>query len=282
MTARTWQASDANYLLKLRQAAEVDGASLARQCLLSNAQLLELEGDEAQGHFYNEAIKFTAGVKVLAALGAEPLQPTTPEDIEQPAPVPTSSTVAPPPNQTIKSSLPHFRHRSRKGGPRFALALLLIVLAAAGLWWSQRKVSIKTQPLAEKTVAEAPAMTTSPATETRTQNPAPATSMSSTTSTSDCVNELWTLPSVVHPHNPKADKPGNYVHFQALKDTTVCIANATGHITELHLKAGDKHSVYDAPPLKVRHPDATIVQMYYQGWKVRGSSAEAGVTIFQP
>lgn len=284
MTARNWQDHDALRLLQLRQAAGLDRADLARRCLLSIAHIQELEGEGLHGRFYSEAIKFSAGVKALTALGAQAPEPHTESASGNPSTEPTVTCALATEALTDQANASiqlHPGKRPRNRLPFLALGLFLLTLSAAGLWWHQSGSTLNAEWLSQKHHAPL-AASVPPSSGRSTDAPAAQKLIPPIGSENVCIKNLQASSPIVHPHHPAPRKPGNYVHFQAKKTTTVCVESAAGRITKLELKAGQSKSVYDTPPLTVWHSDATIVQMYYQGWKVAGSSSKAGVTIFQP
>jgi hypothetical protein len=98
----------------------------------------------------------------------------------------------------------------------------------------------------------------------------------------DCTQMLKSGTTQVFTRPLAPVKPGNYLHFVAKRPTTVCVEDAQGRVTTLELSKGEAKSVYGPPPLKVWHPNATIVQMYYQGLRVTEHAAQTGITVFKP
>lgn len=283
MPDTTWNISDGIRLQQLRRDAGIDIASLARKCLLSVSQLSELEGSGPTGYFYSPRIKFAAGAKVLNALGAKHLMPVidTSTAVQLATePVPIAST------RPLNTRSPI---TTRKWKQLLVPALLLVLIAGWLLGQlntvskpnvpPQLKLAITPEPIS------VPSSDATPVPEIgvpKSPSVAAASIAFPSNETPACASELNTQEPVLHINHPEPRKPGNYVYFEAHQDTTICVQNADGKITELTLHPGQGKSVFDTPPFKVWHPDSTVVQMYYQGRVVWGPSAEAGVTIFQP
>ncbi len=284
MSTRVWLPADEQHLRQVREAAGIDHIELSRRCLLSKLQVQELEGSGQSGQFYSESIKFTAGVRVLKALGAQPLA--------APEPPPTEMLLAKPsaePVQTIPERVSPNHDVQKKKTPllpwQCGVGIKLAFLAAAALVGFYVYNVDTTHPAP---ASPSPAQQTEePLPPPATQAPAPVSSPTKATTPEHseavvCGTALQSTTPVRFSPPAHVSKPGNYVHFVAKRPTTVCVEDAQGRVTTLELSKGETKSVYGPPPLKVWHSNATIVQMYYQGLKVSGRAAKAGVTFFQP
>lgn len=325
MSTRLWLTADEQHLVQVREAAGIDQQELSRRCLLSISQLQELEGKSHGKQFYSEAIKYTAGTRVLIALGAQPLPSPEPLISDEPE---THSAAEIQANNTPQESdrseavptlTPHSigSDTSRKTLPLLkplALILTAAALIVVGLYGTSGKkiqaTPIKTpaqqpvpQPVPVPTEAQpslipapaasAPAVATNitpPAPKTA-PAPAPAPAMATpaptpTTATApsefDCTSKFKTSKQVVYQPQTPPSKPGNYVYFVARSATQVCVLDGGGKVLLYNLKPGQNRSHFGTPPFKVWHPDATMVVMYYKGWRVTGQAAQAGVTVLQP
>jgi hypothetical protein len=252
---------------------------LSRRCLLSVSQIQALEGLGDGKQFYSEAIKFAAGTKALAALGAKPLEPPEPP----PAVIMMAKPSAESEQAQPKAPSPY---APRLKGYWIKVSLLALALIIAALVYVGRDgVSSDTPPAA-------PQQPLAPQAQPAPQAPAPEIAAPKRADKPeikaperepfDCAQMLKSDKTQVFKRPLAPIKPGNYVHFVAKRPTTVCVEDAQGQVTTLELGKGETKSVYGMPPLKVWHPNATIVQMYYQGLKVSGRPAKAGVTLFQP
>ena len=62
--------------------------------------------------------------------------------------------------------------------------------------------------------------------------------------------------------------PGNYVHFVARADATVCVLDGNKNPSVLSLKAGDAKSVRGAQPWHVSSNKLAELKVFYQGYQV--------------
>lgn len=286
MIKRAWRPSDELHLRQVREAAGVDHQALSRRCLLSVSQIQELEGQGNGDQFYSEAIKFTAGSRVLSALGAQPLPapgPSPTEAAEKPA---EFRAVSLPVQTTASSSDAHkARHKpielpsvnASHTRRKWLFAVVVLVSGTVTLLYS---TTGKQAPAAPARTVVPPAPVAQPASTAPPVAPNPEPTRM--TPDAECANKLSSTSSVAYPRPPVPSKPGNYVHFVPKAVTTVCVLDGNGKVRPYNLKPGQTHSHFGTPPFKIWHPDATIVQMYYLGWKVTGPSAQEGVTVFQP
>lgn len=315
MSTRIWLPSDEQHLVQVREAAGVDHLKLSRRCLLSLGQIQELEGKGYGNQFYSEAIKFTAGSRVLTALGAETLPaPESPPADEHDIPVPTQALATSPsqtantsPSNPLLKTNPIEWQTTKKVAPKFkllGLLLVVILLILAGSYGinSQEKpvtlvkapapqpVPAPVEPVAPAAKPPAPAASVVPQKVIpSTSKPAvlatvaPATTTnSSAPSELDCTSKFNTSKQVVYQPQSPPNKPGNYVYFVARSPNPVCVLDGNGKVFLYNLKPGQNRSHFGTPPFKVWHPDATMVVMYYRGWRVTGQAAQAGVTVLQP
>jgi hypothetical protein len=279
MSTRVWLALDEQHLKQVREASGMDVHDLSRRCLLSVNQIQALEGQGNGKQFYSEAIKFAAGTKALAALGAKPLEPPEPP----PAVIMMAKPSAESEQAQPKAPSPY---APRLKGYWIKVSLLALAFIIAALVYVGRDgVSSDTPPAA-------PQQPLAPQAQPAPQAPAPEIAAPKRADKPeikaperepfDCAQMLKSDKTQVFKRPLAPIKPGNYVHFAAKRPTTVCVEDAQGRVTTLELSKGEAKSVYGSPPFKVWHPNATIVQMYYQGLKVSGRTAKAGVTLFQP
>lgn len=279
MSTRVWLALDEQHLKQVREASGMDVHDLSRRCLLSVSQIQALEGLGDGKQFYSEAIKFTAGTKALAALGAKPLAP--------PEPPPAKVMMAKPSAESgqVQPQAPSPSSPQLKGFWIKVSLLALAFIIAALVYVARDGVSSDTPPAAPQQPVASLVQSAPAAPAPKVAEPKPAVTPEAKAPESepfDCAQMLNSGKTQVFTRASAPIKPGNYVHFVAKRPTTVCVEDAQGRVTTLELSKGETKSVYGSPPLKVWHPNATIVQMYYQGLKVSGRTAKAGVTLFQP
>lgn len=82
------------------------------------------------------------------------------------------------------------------------------------------------------------------------------------------------------PDAPK--KAGDMVYLQSKTTQTVCVVDAAGKTQNKTLEPGVGVSVYGKPPLKVLTSGQSLVDMYFQGTKVRISNTAAKTIILEP
>ena len=82
------------------------------------------------------------------------------------------------------------------------------------------------------------------------------------------------------PDAPK--KAGDMVYLQSKTAQTICVVDAGGKIQNKTLEPGVGTSVYGKPPLKVFTTGAALVDIYYQGVKVRLSNLTAKNILLEP
>lgn len=74
-------------------------------------------------------------------------------------------------------------------------------------------------------------------------------------------------------------KPGNYVHFVAQADTTLCVVDQNNKLTTLNLPAGAAKSVFGVPPFLVQSHGWQHLAVFFQGRRV--PAAREGVQHLQ-
>ena len=82
------------------------------------------------------------------------------------------------------------------------------------------------------------------------------------------------------PDAPK--KAGDMVYLQSKTAQIVCVVDAAGKTQNKTLEPGVGVSVYGKPPLKVLTSGQSLVDMYFQGAKVRISNTAAKTIILEP
>jgi hypothetical protein len=76
-------------------------------------------------------------------------------------------------------------------------------------------------------------------------------------------------------------KPGNYLHFVALQDASVCVRDQHNQLTTMQLKAGMAQSVYGEPPFLVHSTEWANLHLYYQGHRVSGTPEGEAHWVFK-
>ena len=260
---------------------------------LSVAQVRQLlQGTDAS--FYSAAIKQRAYQRVLALLGApEPALSAPPasepelvgqtslphdapwtESAVQPGRVPAQamSLGADPPRRSLTT------YTAWAG-----LGLALLLGAATAQWWHVW-LSTQVRSLQARNDVQTPAVAPPPATEsaqTVSQEVSPPPQETQTTSpspgndTAAQAAKALSAPPCAYMAQPVttvmpavAEKPGNYVYVQALREAEVCVIDGDRKVTHLQLKAGERRSVYGPPPWQLSGLDLGQLQIYFQGWRV--------------
>lgn len=256
----------------------LDITQVARMSCLSVAQVRQLlQGTDAS--FYSATIKQRAYRRVLALLGA-------------PQPELVGAFQAPAPDAAEPSPEPaHAGHRTVGMAPRGStthsawawLGLALLLGAATAPWWQgwwhtpvrSLRPQIDAQAPAEAAPPVTPAVEAAspdvspPPQETQTTSPPPgngATAQAAETlSAPPCAYVAQPVTTVMP---AVAEKPGNYVYVQALREAEVCVIDGDRKVTHLQLKAGERRSVYGPPPWQLSGLDLGQLHIYFQGWRV--------------
>lgn len=301
MNNPVWRIEDGVLLQELRQSAKVDDFVFARMNAISLAQLRELEG-QGEGSFYNSQIKANTGHKLLRKLGHAPAMPA-PElalapytEAEPQTPV-LSVPARLSPTETDKPS----RVPSNAMGvhPKWAAALLLIgglVWTGSHMPWaslasrsfkSDAHAPVPTQPAQAAWVQDpsprpASAVDQPPAASAVTESPAPLGANSITSDARTSAHCDWRQPQDSAAYEPTDPiKAGNYIHFVALKDVTLCVRDQKNQLIDLQLKAGAAQSVYGEPPFLVHSPEWQNLQVFFQGRRVIGTPKDSAYWVFK-
>ena len=246
----------------------LDITQVARMSCLSLAQVRQLlQG--ADGSFYSPAIKQRAYRRVLALLGApEPARPA-----------PEASV----PEQVVGLTVDNVPRRPITYTAWAWLGLVLLIGAATAEWWhgwlSSQVLSFRPQldvqapaGAAPTTAASAEAASTEVPTtgsENQVTLPPPMTHSQAPTAAATSAPPCAYVAQPVTTVMPAvAEKPGNYVYVQALREAEVCVIDGDRKVTHLQLKAGEHRSIYGSPPWQLSGLDLGQLQIYFQGWRV--------------
>lgn len=300
-----WRPEDAQLLQSLRQKAGLDELVFARTNTVSLAQLRELE-QGGESSFYNPQIKRSTGVKLLRKLGHE--LPSISEHVrtdsllteENPAAQVLLPTPAAPKRNSSAPSVRAAATSSNLGQAiditstwmywGLGLSTLALLAFAVTLWPQAMTNTTARSPLAiapsdspAKPLAQAPAPTQSDPLIAITA-PSTASAVSDTTSTAPPTSTASLSPA--RSVNQACDwrhrddstvfqqtapiKPGNYVHFVAQAETTLCVLDQDNKLTTLNLPAGSAKSVYGVAPFLVHSSGWQNLNVFFQGRPVRG------------
>lgn len=288
-----WRTEEAQLLQQLREKAKTDSLVFARLNALSLAQLQELEG-HGTGSFYNPQIKANTGIKLLKKLGHEWVPPDEPQNIEQTLGTSTIASLGP---VTPPSHRPSFRFIT----PRQASALLLmggLTWMTWQLWGPRLAFTPNAQPLFNLSKPQTePGHAAKPHSDPSDDiaisslnlnalQPMPSSAAVGTAWThspkpevSACDGQLRHASFAYEPAHPI--KAGNYIHFLASQDVSLCVRDQQNQLTSLELKAGASRSVYGDPPFLVHSPKWSSLQVFFQGRPVSGIPDGAAHWLFK-
>ncbi len=291
--ALIWRAEEAQLLRQLREKTNTDSTVFARLNTLSLAQLQELEG-HGEGCFYNPQIKANTGIKLLKKLGHDWVPPEEPQDIEQIPSTVTAASLGPvsksshrpafSPITALKASTllliggmswmtwPHW-------GPGFEstsnlLTLLELSQPQTALSHAKKLSSDDGSDIAspELNLNALQQIPTSPAMGTAwTHTPKPEVNA--------CDGQLRQASFAYETSDPI--KAGNYIHFLASQDVSLCVRDQQNQLTKLELKAGASRSVYGDPPFLVHSPKWSSLKVFFQGRPVSGIPDDAAHWLFK-
>lgn len=292
MNKPTWRPEDAQLLLSLREAAGIDALVFARVNTVSVAQLKELEHGEGNS-FYNPQIKRSTGIKLLKKLGHEPATTCEESQPEEPAAAAAVTATVEPLNTrstnwaTSESSLQAAPSKRNLGfSPKQVLVAIsflgIVAVILTGNPWTQSK-AIKAVPTPSPTPLATLAPTLPSASETTGPAaqlafmPSPPTELSAPPKPS---TEEVATPTPASPCDAKMRevgathtttaplKPGNYVYFEAIEDTELCVRDHDNQVTWVKLPAGMKKTVHGSAPFLVQTSQWNKMKMFFQGRQV--------------
>lgn len=266
-------------LESLRIKAGIDLATMARRNMVSTLQVKQLEKGGGSG-FYNEAIKFTTGQKLLKffdhtlKLEAAP----APAQVNLPSSLPLPEVpINAPPTEPIEQIDQQPQAATFSFKPYvLGLAFIVIVLFAFSYFQMNGSdyPSLKVSENLERKVAPSDAEKMSPqqVDVATAPQPAPEKSSMSAAVTSEKIVEPQFLNATcqwaeqeIELKASSPQKRGEYVHVVALENATVCIKDGAQRVASLSLASGQARSIYGSPPFSVYSSNFSIVKLYYQG-----------------
>jgi hypothetical protein len=302
MNTPHWRPEDGQLLQSLREKVGLDELVFARTNTVSLAQLRELERG-GKSSFYNPQIKRNTGVKLLRKLGYEFPAPLPPEPVQALAPLspdtPEPALVTPAFAQPslVQGTVPAQTGHGPSFGRRFPggwsmspmfwglslsvlalLAVLTTTVSKATLSDSSSSTALASalpqtppkslaQPVVFNETTPLPASSASLAAAS--DLPADIIAPSNPTRSGDvaCDPQHRETSTVFQQTAPL--KPGNYVHFVAQADTTLCVLDHHNKLTHLNLSAGSTKSVYGAAPFLVQSSRWQDLAVFFQGRRVQ-------------
>lgn len=307
MNNKPWNPEDGQLLQSLREKAGFDALVFARNNTVSLAQLRELE-EGGESSFYSPLIKRSTGVKLLRKLGYEFPPEETPAT--QPDERQGSTPLIESPEADLQNSAPAtagsitatYKPGAWLKAPVFwgfglaTLALLVVIGPVRQMAAPEPTSASPSVNASSPTAAAAPALTPATGAQNTTAEPATKTIIALPTSASLSVTE--TPAAITSPANSsplscdgvhkktttvfrqtEPLKPGNYVHFVAQANTSLCVLDQNNQLTTLKLPAGASKTVFGDAPFLVQSSDWQALKIFFQGRRVH--AAKPGVEHLQ-
>ena len=304
MNKPEWTPALGRLLESLRIQAGMDLATMARRNMLSTLQVKQLEKGGNSG-FYNDAIKFSTGQKLLKFFGHElKLETGTAIAVPEPAPAPAPDhapalAIEPEPlplpeakvkpSEVVTESIKPLQieliepvdeqpEAATSNVKPYWLGLAFIVIAMlvfgffqsnnapnSSLNISQNIERKVTPPETEKIISPQVNAVAAPQAEPEKSNVSAAATPEKF--------EAQQFPSGIcqwaaQETELQASVPrkrGEYVHVVALENATVCIKDGDQRVASLSLASGQARSIYGPPPFRVYSPNLSLVKLYFQG-----------------
>jgi DNA-binding XRE family transcriptional regulator len=258
MIKQVWLPVDGALLKKLREDAEVEITTLARQHSLSKNQVKQLE-EGGDSSFYSPSIKLATGRKLLMHFGAD-VQPLE-EEVE------INQTQTSEPEITAAIDRKNIITQQNRNSLEFLiLGVLVVIIGIAlsnGYLFSAEtetkpiiltKQSEITKPIAENTEEPKSIDVNSEVLK----NPSIKTT---NLNVSGC--EWSNQAKSIAGYQPT--KPGDYVHVVANSDGAICVKDATSKLQVLNLKNSQSQTVRGSPPFEIFSNNLHQFQLFYQG-----------------
>ena len=302
MNKPEWTPALGRLLESLRIQAGMDLATMARRNMLSTLQVKQLEKGGDSG-FYNDAIKFSTGQKLLKFFGHElKLETETAIAVPEPAPAPDHSPALaieaeplPLPEAKVKPSavvtesikplqieliepVDEQPEAATSNVKPYWLGLAFIVIAMLVFGFFQSNdapnSSLNTSQNIERKVtpAETEKIITPQVDAVAAPQAEPEKSNVSAAAAPEKIEALQfpsgTCQWAAQETELQASAPrkrGEYVHVVALENATVCIKDGDQRVASLSLASGQARSIYGPPPFRVYSPNLSLVKLYFQG-----------------
>jgi transcriptional regulator with XRE-family HTH domain len=302
MNKPEWTPELGRLLESLRIQAGMDLATMARRNMLSTLQVKQLEKGGSSG-FYNDAIKFSTGQKLLKFFGHElKLETETAIAVPEPAPAPDHSPALaieaeplPLPEAKVKPSavatesikplqieliepVDEQPEAATSNVKPYWLGLAFIVSAMLVFGFFQSNdapnSSLNTSQNIERKVtpAETEKIITPQVDALAAPQAEPEKSNVSAAAAPEKIEALQfpsgTCQWAAQETELQASAPrkrGEYVHVVALENATVCIKDGDQRVASLSLASGQARSIYGPPPFRVYSPNLSLVKLYFQG-----------------
>ena len=302
MNKPEWTPALGRLLESLRIQAGMDLATMARRNMLSTLQVKQLEKGGNSG-FYNDAIKFSTGQKLLKFFGHElKLETETAIAVPEPAPAPDhfpalaiEAEPLPLPEAKVKpyavvtesikplqieliEPVDEQPEAATSNVKPYWLGLAFIVIAMLVFGFFQSNdapnSSLNTSQNIERKVtpAETEKIITPQVDAVAAPQAEPEKSNVSAAAAPEKIEALQfpsgTCQWAAQETELQASAPrkrGEYVHVVALENATVCIKDGDQRVASLSLASGQARSIYGPPPFRVYSPNLSLVKLYFQG-----------------
>jgi len=258
MTKQVWLPADGALLKKLREDAEVEITTIARQHSLSKTQVKQLE-EGGDSSFYSPSIKLATGRKLLMHFGAD--VKTLEEEIE------INQTQTSEPEITAAIDRKSIDTQQNRNSLRFQIIGILVVVIAIGLSKDYLfSAETKTKPSNLTKQSEF----TKPIAE-NTEEPKSIDVYSELSKKSALKNTNLNVSECEWSNETKSiagyqpTKPGDYVHVVANTDGAICVRDATSKLQVLNLKNTQSQTVKGNPPFEIFSNNLHQFQLFYQG-----------------
>ena len=258
MTKQVWLPADGALLKKLREDAEVEITTIARQHSLSKTQVKQLE-EGGDSSFYSPSIKLATGRKLLMHFGAD-VQP-----LEEEVEINQKETYEP--EITAAIDRKSIDTQQNRNSLRFQIIGILVVVIAIGLSKDYLfSAETKTKPSNLTKQSEF----TKPIAE-NTEEPKSIDVYSELSKKSALKNTNLNLSGCEWTNEAKSIagyhpiKPGDYVHVVANTDGAICVKDATSKLQVLNLKNTQSQTVRGSPPFEIFSNNLHQFQLFYQG-----------------
>jgi hypothetical protein len=258
MIKQVWLPVDGALLKKLREDAEVEITTLARQHSLSKNQVKQLE-EGGDSSFYTPSIKLATGRKLLMHFGAD-VQPLE-EEVE------INQTQTSEPEITAAIDRKNIITQQNRNSLRFLILGVLVVIIGIALsngYLFSAETETKPSNLTKqseitKSIAENTEEPKSIDVNSEVlKNPSIKTT---NLNVSGC--EWSNQAKSIAGYQPT--KPGDYVHVVANSDGAICVKDATSKLQVLNLKNSQSQTVRGSPPFEIFSNNLHQFQLFYQG-----------------
>ena len=287
-------------LESLRIQAGMDLATMARRNMLSKLQVKQLEKGGNSG-FYNDAIKFSTGQKLLKFFGHElKLETETsiaapphaadhaPDLAIEPEPLPLPEAKVKPSEVVTESIKPlqieliepvdEQPEAATSNFKPYLMGLAFIVAALLVFGFFQindaphpslntsQNIEPKVTTLeTEKIIKQPVDVVAAPQAEPEKSNVSAAATPEKIDAQQFPSGTCQWAAQETELQASAPRKRGEYVHVVALENATVCIKDGEQRVASLSLASGQARSIYGPPPFRVYSPNLSLVKLYFQG-----------------